>query len=903
MRFYGFLTVILSLLNFSCQSLEQIQSGNESFKNGHFSHAKSLYEKQILDSQNYHDSIENIFGVMLSELIMYSRIYSNHLLSQAPEHVNEVPLHLEPKYYLIKAIEFRESGRINSAITFCHKALKIIPYKSESYLLKFMGEIFLADLFLNKSFHILDSALFYYNKINDKIINFPEYDYLHYAFAPIISQLANIQRDFKKAEVLIDHYHEILLNPKNYDPILNLRFKMAKAFSIKQQGWLVNSEMKRASRLYDSIFHSLHSTDKKELIEEEFIDHYFRLACNLKDSFLFNSLLNYSKSIGLNLKKAPTNLNYFRGYLYFNLGNYEEAIRYYQRVYTDRYDPKLLTPYQYQSTVYVMVDCAIHLKKFDLSRKLQEGIFSEMHSLDISKKISSKDLISSPFSYLGINQFANTYLQEYTINKKIPVLKKAIDLYNIADSSVQIINNNNEYKTLHLIQLINSFYNNAASTALEYYLQYPNDDNLNKLYYYLNRFKSTLLNRNATFVQSLEPNGLKYYQVYMDIFNNIAENKNVTFTQFRKVEQISKNLKLNYEIEQSQYLSPKDIQKNMDKATQIIEYNILKERLIIFTISNEKITCNQFLLDSLLMQNLSWINQIVLNNGPPEPEAIHSFQSKTNYCYKKLVKPYIEDSKYDQITFVSNHPLFDKFHPHVFVYEIQSDMSNWRDLSYLGLHYSISFTYSTRNLIKKKTKRTKGKFILAGVTEYKSEKTPPLPYVRSEIRFIEKIFDNSVSLFQKNFNTSNFLKHIDKDTFDVVHIATHSFYDDSNLLNNYILTHKDTISIFDIKKMNFKRSTVVLSSCDGSSGFHFDREGKYNLINALIGANASGVLTTSGQISDFFSSYMMKRIYQEYSSNQNFTTSLTSTINHIMKDSDVNFSSPHYWGKYKFFKG
>lgn len=269
-------------------------------------------------------------------------------------------------------------------------------------------------------------------------------------------------------------------------------------------------------------------------------------------------------------------------------------------------------------------------------------------------------------------------------------------------------------------------------------------------------------------------------------------------------------------------------------------------------------------------------------------------------------------------------------------------------LSVSGLLHTISFpavlndkkadvTYlgSTKELIeiKKETFKNSTIALFGNINYGKNKKNDSikargrnsnfdlLPYSKNEVNGIKSIFEakagKEVSVFTQNVASEENFRKLNGRKFDIIHIATHGFYDTfnsdlsraddnntenvllknglafSNINNNSTNTKNDGIlNSFEISQMDLSQvDLVVLSACETGLGSDKGNEGVFGLQRAFKLAGAKSMIVSLWQVPDQSTSELMVHFYEFYLKGYSKKESLLKAQNDIEK----KYKQPFYW--------
>lgn len=196
-----------------------------------------------------------------------------------------------------------------------------------------------------------------------------------------------------------------------------------------------------------------------------------------------------------------------------------------------------------------------------------------------------------------------------------------------------------------------------------------------------------------------------------------------------------------------------------------------------------------------------------------------------------------------------------------------------------------------------------------------------LPYSKNEVNGIKSIFEaaaeKKVSVFSQNIASEENFRKLNGRKFDIIHIATHGFYDAfgsilseadddgndnvllksglafSNANNNSTNTKNDGIlNSFEISQMDLSNvDLIVLSACETGLGFNKGSEGVFGLQRAFKMAGTKSMIVSLWQVPDKSTSELMISFYKYYLTGFSKKVSLIKAQNEIK----MKYKLPFYW--------
>lgn len=196
-----------------------------------------------------------------------------------------------------------------------------------------------------------------------------------------------------------------------------------------------------------------------------------------------------------------------------------------------------------------------------------------------------------------------------------------------------------------------------------------------------------------------------------------------------------------------------------------------------------------------------------------------------------------------------------------------------------------------------------------------------LPYSKNEVNGIKSIFEatagKKVSVFTQNVASEENFRKLNGRNFDIIHIATHGFYDAfssvlsgaddnsndnvllksglafSNANNNSTNTKNDGIlNSFEISQMDLSNvDLIVLSACETGLGSIKGSEGVFGLQRAFKLAGAKSMIVSLWQVPDKSTSELMIHFYNYYLKGNTKRESLLKA----QEDIKDKYKLPFYW--------
>jgi CHAT domain-containing protein len=193
----------------------------------------------------------------------------------------------------------------------------------------------------------------------------------------------------------------------------------------------------------------------------------------------------------------------------------------------------------------------------------------------------------------------------------------------------------------------------------------------------------------------------------------------------------------------------------------------------------------------------------------------------------------------------------------------------------------------------------------AAVREWSSELTP-LPYARTEVNRISKLFPtDDVRVFTGKEASESNVKHGSLSEFKIVHFASHGLIDEEKpqfsalILNSGDEQEDGFLTMREIFDLHLNADLVVLSACKTGLGREVRGEGINSLSRAFFAAGASSAVVSLWNVSDVSTSDFMWTFYKRLSeSGMNKSAALNAARLELIASG--KFSHPYYWAPFIF---
>ncbi len=224
---------------------------------------------------------------------------------------------------------------------------------------------------------------------------------------------------------------------------------------------------------------------------------------------------------------------------------------------------------------------------------------------------------------------------------------------------------------------------------------------------------------------------------------------------------------------------------------------------------------------------------------------------------------------------------------------------------YLVERYAIGLTPGLQLLSPQSLRQNNLRVLLAGATAAPSfieAGLGSLEHVAFELTGVDEQVSSSLLLEDENFQQSKLRDRIKKNSFNVVHLATHGNFS-SNPEQTYLLDWNSRISANDIDTLfqsgNPQKAIelLVLSACETAAG---DKRAALGLAGIAIRADVRSTLATLWQVNDASTAEFMVRFYEQLSSGALTKAEAIRAVQiSFLKDyTETDYDRPYHWAPF-----
>ena len=359
-------------------------------------------------------------------------------------------------------------------------------------------------------------------------------------------------------------------------------------------------------------------------------------------------------------------------------------------------------------------------------------------------------------------------------------------------------------------------------------------------------------------------------------------------------------------------LGIKELKNQLPKQVQLVEYTILKDKLLIWLISNEKFEVVSVDISSESLQEMvvDYLNLV----STPNQDQFEIEKKLSKKLYDVLITPIIDkiDSK-KTTTFI----------PDKYLFQIPfSSLISPKTNKFLIEEKEISFSPSANVflVLSKKISKYKGKtsetILSIGNPSLDIKQYPKLRTLLSaeeEATEIAKHYSQPSKVLLRNEATKSTIKENLK-TANVIHFAGHYVVNEkSPMLSSFILSpsaenkdfESDDLANYELMSEELSQTKlVVLSACRSGVEGYYKGEGMMGASRSFLAAGIPLVVASRWAVDSKATSELMIR-FHKHRKQENLSTAkaLRRAQLDLINGENTQFKAPYYWSSFMMLGG
>ncbi|MCL5773948.1 MAG: tetratricopeptide repeat protein [Firmicutes bacterium] len=352
--------------------------------------------------------------------------------------------------------------------------------------------------------------------------------------------------------------------------------------------------------------------------------------------------------------------------------------------------------------------------------------------------------------------------------------------------------------------------------------------------------------------------------------------------------------------------SLKEIQKNLDAGTLLLEYFTGLKKSYLFIVDKSSIKVVEIPEnENQLEEKISEVLKRVAGKAPLKEEltslsnilikpAWESMKGKS----KLIIIPHsslhylpfamLVDSKGDYL--IENFQILTQPSASVWLLCIKKPKEKGEKLAAYAIgDISISFGGKTKS---QKAVSVRGTPVMSD--EILRGGLPPLPGTKEEVEEIARIYAGGKIFVGKKATIEDVKKNAAKGT--LVHFATHGILDSSYPLFSGLVFSDGILTTSDIFGLDLKANLVVLSACNTAGGRISNGDEIVGISRAFMYAGTPTVIATLWSIADVSTAELMQDFYKRLKQGKSKGAALQEAQKDMLKNSE--YSHPYYWAPF-----
>lgn len=351
-----------------------------------------------------------------------------------------------------------------------------------------------------------------------------------------------------------------------------------------------------------------------------------------------------------------------------------------------------------------------------------------------------------------------------------------------------------------------------------------------------------------------------------------------------------------------------DVRLAMPENTQLVQYRILEDKLLIWVVTKENLQWASVPIPAIELKE-KITRYVDLIHGAKTADLAETTQLARE-LYDILITPvsaYIDAGK--QLCVIPNKELF--YVPFAAL-RSPSDRYVVEDFTVMYASSANVFVHSTRNAAARSGITGSEHALVVGDPFFEPDAFPGLkrlPDAVDEARFVAKQYPKNTLLVRENATRESFLAA--GKNADLIHFAGHYVAEpDSPLRSRLILakaSNAKDIGLTNLELLasrNSKARLVILSACQTGVEGYYGGEGLMGLSRTFLALGTPLVIASAWKVETEATSRLMQdfhrhRVGQKMSS----VAALRATQLDMMRDTANGYNSPYYWAAFSAFGG
>ncbi|MCK8520888.1 CHAT domain-containing protein [Aquimarina sp. D1M17] len=636
------------------------------------------------------------------------------------------------------------------------------------------------------------------------------------------------------------------------------------------------------------------------------------------------------------------------GNIYNDKKEYDSALKYYHKTLNGYMNVLSKDDQKIVDLNLLIIDVQVKKKKLNEFNKtisyFDKAIVSNKkpYSKDNRDTFTPSEYYDSKLLLKILHGKAKVLQERFIKDKNIRDLNSSLKIYEQADILIDYIRKSyqSHKDKMAFAKNARKVYADAVDAEFLLYKEAKTQQTPQKIIYYVEKSKGNTLKDLINEAKTKEFSGLSDNLLEMDRIQRInrafyqsriiEESSNIDIDQSKiqeyekkiaNIDRIEDSLSNIFKDKHPKYYRLKfqnsvilvdEIQKMLNKETDLLEFFTSESTTYVFAITKDKIEIKALNILNI-PKKITQFRRAIAN------KHTKAYKTIAHQLYQDLISPIAPLLKGRELIIVPDGSLW---HLNFDLLLYQKDISNNpKELSYLLKKHIVSYANSANLLF---SDRNESIFDFLHVqkeclafsfssnasfqspnsikTHAISSKESDLPGTRREIKSISKIMEGQY-FFGDQAIEANFKKNASN--YNVLHLAMHGKVDHENPENSKLLFTKSENSEEDnnlysheLFGLNIPAELAVLSACNTGSGKIAKGEGIMSLGHAFQYAGTKSLLLSSWEVSDETTPEIMKYFYTYLKQGMKKNEALQKAKLTYLNYADADRTHPFYWGSF-----
>lgn len=384
-------------------------------------------------------------------------------------------------------------------------------------------------------------------------------------------------------------------------------------------------------------------------------------------------------------------------------------------------------------------------------------------------------------------------------------------------------------------------------------------------------------------------------------FNYFEESKARSLLDLQSKKGIIKENEVKFSKEISEPLKINQIRPQIPENTQLVEYTILDDKLLIWLISNTAFEVKEVNISNhMLKDKINNYLDILIRHEEDEKKL-------SKELFNLLIEPistYLNPEK--QICFIPDKFLFQL----PFASLVSPQSGEPLIMKYDLLISPSANVFLTSSKKAKEMEQNSGENLLAignpffNQENYFENKLARLPSAEKEALKIAENYSSPKILIGDEAEKKTFIEALSNS--EIIHFAGHYIVNENSpMQSKFILKENETLENRELFEINLdKAKLIVLSACQTGVESYFQGEGMMGASRFFLAKGIPLVVASQWDVDSEFASKLMIRFHY-YRKKENLSTirALRKSQIDLIQNEDPKFNKPFYWATFQVFGG